>query len=130
MRRSGSPAGASRRAAAAVGALGLALAGTVVGATPGSAASPPSADAVDCSWAHSNKDAGAGGTTTSTRMQAGPYGACGTVVVAGPGVKMYYHCYVVNKYGNKWSHVRAAGTSINGWVWNEHLDDGGSTKRC
>ncbi|MBE9500236.1 hypothetical protein IHE61_26035 [Streptomyces sp. GKU 257-1] len=89
-----------------------------------------SADAVDCSWAHSNKDAGAGGTTTSTRMQAGPYGACGTVVVAGPGVKMYYHCYVVNKYGNKWSHVRAAGTSINGWVWNEHLDDGGSTKRC
>ncbi|MFJ8085420.1 SH3 domain-containing protein [Streptomyces sp. NPDC096205] len=122
-----------RRAALATGAV-TALVGGLLAAAPAAqaeGAADSRAAAVDCSWSWSDKDkTGEGRVTGTYPLNKGPYGACDTVDTLYSGTYLYYHCYVVNEYGNTWTHVRVAGTSVSGWVWDDGLDDGGSLEPC
>ena len=87
----------------------------------------------DCSHAWSNKDAGTGSAIWSdptAKLRTGPHSSCSLVNWLPGGTTLYYHCYTINADGNTWTHARRAGTDIQGWVWDEYLSDGGSTKRC
>lgn len=76
--------------------------------------------------AWSNKSSGKGQPSGSvTYLRTGPNKDCGITAEVYSSV-MFYHCWVTNSAGNKWTHVRIDGTEINGWVYNPQLDDGGS----
>ncbi|MGW1716369.1 SH3 domain-containing protein [Streptomyces adonidis] len=107
-------------------ALGLAAGANLATATPGSAAA-----AISCSgWGHSNNDSGAGYSTGTYALKTGPYAACGNTGQTYAGTYLYYHCYVVNDYGNTWTYARISGTSTEGWFSDDNLDDGGATAAC
>ncbi|MCY1649433.1 SH3 domain-containing protein [[Kitasatospora] papulosa] len=111
--------------------LSTALLGLVIPANALLTAAP--AAAVSCigvGW--SNRDAGEGDLVKSgTHLKAGPYSSCDSVTTeVAYGTHVYYHCYVKNDYGNTWTHVRIAGTSIEGWTSDDNLDDHGATNRC
>lgn len=68
---------------------------------------------------------------SGTHLKASPYSSCDSVTTeVAYGTHVYYHCYVKNDYGNTWTHVRIAGTSIEGWTSDDNLDDHGATNRC
>jgi hypothetical protein len=93
------------------------------------------ADAITCihpAW--SDKDqAGYGeiwGGYSNIHMYDGPMSTCMVVATLNPGQKLYYHCYYLNAAGNEYTHLRIAGTSIEGWVGNDFLNNFGSTYQC
>lgn len=98
-------------------AVGLAAAANLGAAAPGNAAAT-----VSCSgWAHSNKDVGAGYSTGTYALKAGPYAACSNNGQTYNGTYLYYHCYTRNDYGNTWTWARIAGTSTEGWFSDANL---------
>lgn len=125
---------ARRRSHAFAAAAALPL---VVAALTVTAPAPSSASTAACTHpAWQNKSAGAGkgskaGGTTPIRN--GPYEGCGVVVNVSNSKDLFYHCWVQNNEGNKWTHVRIANTQTEGWVYNGNLNDGGSvaaSSRC
>lgn len=54
-------------------------------------------------------------------LETGPCETCPAVSLAKTGTKLWYHCYVVNAHGNKWSYVRIDGTNTSGWMSNDNL---------
>ena len=91
------------------------------------------ADAYPCphpSW--SNKDSDSGHVKTdSTSLRDGAGASCNQVALVHTNALLYYHCFAVNPYsGNTWTHLRIAGTSVDGWISDDNLDDHGSTKPC
>ncbi|WP_405982473.1 hypothetical protein [Streptomyces sp. NBC_00158] len=113
-------------------ALGATLAAGV--AVPAQAA-PPGETAVTCGnayWPHQNVDNGSGTVSQSgsAAVHTGPYGACTTVGYVSQGTRVYYDCYAVNDYGNRWTWVRDAGGSSLGWIYGAYLSNGGATTRC
>jgi hypothetical protein len=106
------------------------VAGGLVFATPGVA------EAVTCGQSWSNKDPGGGTGTGSAEspytvpLHSGMYGDCRVTSRVSTGIKLWYHCYRRNSYGNTWTHVRIDGTDWKGWVWDEYLNDGGSYYPC
>jgi hypothetical protein len=110
-----------------------------VAATPASAHAPQAlqvSTAVDCTHAYSDKDKyGTGHINTVSGvvpLRRGPYVDCATVQDVIATDTLYYHCYVVNSNGYKWTNVRVVilGTDYVGWIWNGNLDDGGSQYPC
>jgi hypothetical protein len=80
-----------------------------------------------------NLSAGAGRVTNSSPIRTGPYQSCDVVKQVDTSKDLFYHCWVLNREGNKWTHVRIANTTIEGWMYNGNLNDGGSTaasNRC
>ncbi|MFD5628554.1 MULTISPECIES: hypothetical protein, partial [unclassified Streptomyces] len=115
----------------------LAAVGLAAAATLGTAATSNAAAAISCSgWNHSNPDAGAGYSTGTYALKAGPYAACGNTGQTYNGTYLYYHCYVTNDYGNTWTWARISGSSTEGWISDANLTlnaDGwsrGATERC
>lgn len=107
-------------------AIGLAAAATLGAATPGHATA-----AISCSgWGHSNKDGGSGYSTGTYALKAGPYAACGNTGQTYSGTYLYYHCYIVNDYGNTWTYARISGTSTEGWFSDANLSNGGAVAYC
>ncbi|MFI1797926.1 serine/threonine-protein kinase [Streptomyces sp. NPDC020379] len=73
-------------------------------------------------WNHRDPDPGTYGYMTgSYHLETGPYANCPDVSVAKAGANLWYHCYVANAYGHKWTYVRIAGTSTAGWMSNDNL---------
>ncbi len=95
-----------------------------------------SASAADCGShpAWQNKSPGAGrAKSAGTPLRDGPLESCTVIITVGTSVDLFYHCWVENRYGHKWTHVRKANTEISGWVYNGNLNDGGSVhpdNRC
>ncbi|MEU2675295.1 protein kinase [Streptomyces sp. NPDC007107] len=83
-------------------------------------------------WGHQNPSPGTYGYMSGTYyIVTGPYQACSGVAQAKSGTKLWYHCYVVNAYGNKWIHVRVDGASTSGWMSGDNLTGQvGSLTRC
>ncbi|MER6345113.1 SH3 domain-containing protein [Streptomyces sp. NPDC001595] len=103
-------------------AIGLAAAGLALGSGVVTAAQSHAGAAADCSgWSWSNPDTGSGYSTGTYALKTGPYAACGNTGQTYNGTKLYYHCYVVNSYGNTWTHARIAGTSTQGWISDANL---------
>ncbi|MFI7273252.1 SH3 domain-containing protein [Streptomyces sp. NPDC049879] len=126
----------SRRAKLAAAVLPLAFTATSLVTAPAATAGEAGADACQKNVDWSNKDSGIGFINNtkyvSGPLRTGPNAGCPAVETLWAGNAAYYHCYVLNSAGNTWSHVRivVGGTSYNGWIWDEYLDDGGSTKLC
>ncbi|HEY9369894.1 serine/threonine-protein kinase [Streptomyces sp.] len=82
-------------------------------------------------WAHANRSDAYGTLATTSHLYTGPYAECGYVSEVKSGVKVYYHCYVTNAYGNKWIYARIAGTNTEGWASSTKLSNGTvSLPRC
>ncbi|MFE4211654.1 protein kinase [Streptomyces sp. NPDC056844] len=83
-------------------------------------------------WGHQNPSPGTYGYMSGTYyIVTGPYQACSGVAQATSGTKLWYHCSVVNAYGNKWIHVRVDGASTSGWMSADNLTGQvGSLTRC
>ncbi|MFG2500272.1 hypothetical protein ACGFSB_18925 [Streptomyces sp. NPDC048441] len=62
---------------------------------------------------------------------SGPYQTCSAVKLAKNGTKLWYHCSIVNAYGNNWTYVRVEGTNTSGWMSNDNLtNQTGTSTRC
>ncbi|GAB3982190.1 hypothetical protein V1634_26790 [Plantactinospora veratri] len=86
-----------------------------------------------CSYFWSNVDGDVGYVESGrsyAAMRSGPYDTCTIDNYAYSGETLYYHCYFLNIYGNRWTHLRVAGTTIDGWVYSGNLNDGGSNNPC
>ncbi|GAA4496551.1 hypothetical protein GCM10023191_038710 [Actinoallomurus oryzae] len=114
------------KSAVTVGALALAMGTGIAVAGPSQAAVTKS-----CSgWTWSNPDSRYGSVIDWNPIHSGPYAACSVVATPGKGRTVYYHCFVVNAYNNSWTHVRIAGTSTQGWIYDGDLDNAGSWDEC
>ncbi|MFJ5228063.1 SH3 domain-containing protein [Streptomyces sp. NPDC088400] len=72
----------------------------------------------------SNKSTGVGHAKgASEPVHTGPNAGCTIIAYVGQNIQMDYDCWFKNSAGNKWTHVQS---SVDGWVWNGNLDDGGS----
>lgn len=109
----------------------ISFAATIPLVTAGLVGLTPTPAHAGCAHGWSNIDA-TGGTAnwSNAKMRTGPHSSCSIVYWVNGGSTLYYHCYTVNSDGNTWTHVRYAGTQEYGWIWDGHLQDGGSTKRC
>lgn len=113
-----------RRFFAAMATLALVTAGVVTGV-----ASPAQADCGGHYW--TNRDGDTGVTKNSNaELRSGPHGYCTVRAFLREGEGLNYHCFTWNEAGNTWTHARIQGTDRQGWVWDEHLNDGGSIDRC
>ncbi|MFF4532553.1 serine/threonine-protein kinase [Streptomyces sp. NPDC001407] len=73
-------------------------------------------------WNHRDPNPGTYGYLSGDyHLGSGPYMNCSSGSVVKAGTKLWYHCYVTNAYGNKWTYVRIAGTSTAGWMSNDNL---------
>jgi|GEM_PF-1335840 len=121
----------SRRFLASAVAIPV-VAGGLVLVTPGVA------EAVTCGQSWSNKDTATGqGITIPSQgqytipMHNGIYGDCAVKSNVSTGIKLRYDCYRRNSYGNTWTHLNLDGyPNVNGWVWDNYLNDGGSLVPC
>ncbi|OKH98904.1 hypothetical protein A6A06_25170 [Streptomyces sp. CB02923] len=116
------------RVAVAIAAPLLLSGATLTVAAPAASAAPTSADAcTHPGW--SNKSSGKGTAKgSSVALRTGPNKGCPAVATVGTDRVLFYHCWVKNSAGNRWTHVRIDGLEVTGWVYNKNLDDGGSDK--
>ena len=67
----------------------------------------------------------------SYHIETGPYETCPSVTLAKSGTKLWYHCYVINAHGNRWTYVRVEGSSTARWMSNDNLTrQSGPSTRC
>ncbi|GHF20803.1 MULTISPECIES: serine/threonine-protein kinase [Streptomyces] len=94
----------------------------------------PSPVSTSCTgWSHADPKPGTYGfMAVSSHIQTGPYQMCPSVTLAKSGTKLWYHCSVVNAYGNTWTWVRVAGTNTSGWMSDDNLtrQNGPSAPPC
>lgn len=97
---------------------GIAAAGLLTGTSATAAADArPTSAAVDCTPPHhTNNSTGWGKLNGTYNLKKAPYASCGNVKNLSSGTKLYFHCYVVNSYGNIWVYARQAGTETHGWM--------------
>ena len=91
------------------------------------------ADAIPCihpAWSDKDQTGTGESLYANIPMYNGPMSSCALVTHINPGEKLYYHCYYVNASGNTYTHLRIAGTSIEGWVGDSYLNNYGSAYRC
>ncbi|MFJ4868982.1 hypothetical protein [Streptomyces sp. NPDC088757] len=127
----------SMRKSAAVLAAAM-VAGTALVLTPTTATAGTSGEtgALSCSHTWSNRDPDGSHPKTITRsavnVRSGPHAAsgCGVVGTLNPGDQVYYHCYTTTQNEGTWTHLRKNGTSMDGWVKDTLLPDGGSNYAC
>jgi eukaryotic-like serine/threonine-protein kinase len=93
----------------------------------------PTAVSKSCAgWTHQDPSPGTYGYMTGGyHIEVGPYETCTDIALAESGAKIWYHCYVVNAFGNKWMYVRIAGTNSAGWMSADNLTgQTGPSTRC
>ncbi|MEU2156880.1 protein kinase [Streptomyces sp. NPDC019396] len=82
-------------------------------------------------WGHENRSDGYGYLAGTSHLYTGPYAECQYVTAVKTGVKLYYHCYITNAYGNKWIYARIVGTNTEGWAHSTKLTkESGTLSRC
>ncbi|MGW1194605.1 serine/threonine-protein kinase [Streptomyces sp. NPDC002536] len=102
-------------------------------ASPSQKAKPSPVSTSCTGWSHADPKPGTYGFMAgSNHIQTGPYEMCPSVTLAKSGTKLWYHCSVVNAYGNTWTWVRVAGTNTSGWMSNDNLvrQSGPSAPAC
>ncbi|HEX4728318.1 MAG TPA: hypothetical protein VH298_11010 [Jatrophihabitans sp.] len=104
------------------------VAGGLVFVTPGAA------DAVTCGQSWTNKDTTGGRAIYQPKngytypLHTGIYGDCRVTWWISDGEWNAYDCYRINSRLESWTHVHVIG--VEGWVWDDYLIDGGSTRPC
>ncbi|MGW2865977.1 serine/threonine-protein kinase [Streptomyces sp. NPDC001205] len=93
------------------------------GAKPSASAKPSPVSTSCTGWSHKDPAPGSYGYMAGDyHLQTGPYQACPSVSLAKSGTKLWYHCYVTNAKGNRWTYVRVAGTETAGWMSNDNMN--------
>ncbi|MFI6683952.1 protein kinase [Streptomyces sp. NPDC050485] len=112
---------------------------TATPGAPGGGKAAPSASpkssptSTSCTgWSHRDPAPGSYGYMAGDyHLESGPYETCPQVTLAKSGTKLWYHCYVVNAYGHKWTYARVAGSDTSGWMSNDNLTrQSGPSTRC
>ncbi|MEU3773853.1 protein kinase [Streptomyces sp. NPDC032472] len=113
--------------------------------TPGTASPSPKASSASpaaatpgpvptgcAGWTHKDPKPGTYGYISGDHhLLAAPYQQCAAGALVKNGTKLWYHCYVVNQYGNQWTYVRVDGTNTTGWLYNRDLTgQKGSSPAC
>jgi hypothetical protein len=106
---------ATRTLASAFALAAIAAGVTVLPSQPAVAAPECSSQPVR------NNDKGWGITWHTAQLRKAPYGHCGVNANLADGTKVYFHCWAINSYGNRWAWARKAGTETYGWVWEGHI---------
>ncbi|WP_438319836.1 serine/threonine-protein kinase (plasmid) [Streptomyces sp. HUAS TT3] len=102
-------------------------------ASASAAPAQPSAVPTGCAgWTHKDPKPGTYGYISGDHhLLAAPYQNCTAGALVKDGTKLWYHCYVVNRYGNQWTYVRVEGTNTTGWLYNRDLTgQKGSSPAC
>lgn len=83
-------------------------------------------------WTHKDPKPGTYGYISGDHhLLAAPYQNCPAGALVKDGTKLWYHCYIVNSYGNQWTYVRVDGTNTTGWLYNRDLTgQKGSSPAC
>lgn len=83
-------------------------------------------------WTHKDPKPGTYGFISGDHhLLAAPYQNCPAGALVKSGTKLWYHCYIVNSYGNQWTYVRVDGTNTTGWLYNRDLTgQKGSSPAC
>ncbi|NXY99847.1 hypothetical protein HYE82_36880 [Streptomyces sp. BR123] len=83
-------------------------------------------------WTHKDPKPGTYGYISGDHhLLAAPYQNCTPGALVKNGTKLWYHCYIVNRYGNQWTYVRVDGTNTTGWLYNRDLTgQKGSSPAC
>ncbi|UQW99366.1 serine/threonine-protein kinase [Streptomyces sp. RerS4] len=128
-----SPSGSGPRAVPSTGAPKKS--GSPSPSTKGSSPSPtrPSPTPTGCAgWTHRDPTPGTYGYISGDHhLLAAPYQQCSRGSLVKNGTKLWYHCYIVNSYGNQWTFVRVDGTNTTGWLYNRDLKgQKGSSPAC
>ncbi len=99
---------------------------------PSSTVQEPTPVSTGCSgWSHQNRSNGYGYLEGDYHLFTGPYRECGYVSLVKSGVKIWYHCYATNAFGNKWIYARIEGSETEGWMSSNHLTrESGKLVRC
>ncbi|WP_438289906.1 protein kinase domain-containing protein [Streptomyces sp. HUAS TT7] len=91
-------------------------------AKPSTPAKPTPVSTSCTGWSHKDPAPGSYGYMAGDyHLQTGPYQTCPAVSLAKSGTKLWYHCYVTNAHGNKWTYVRIEGSSTAGWMSNDNI---------
>ncbi|MFF4380990.1 SH3 domain-containing protein [Kitasatospora sp. NPDC001547] len=112
------------------------VAGTALGLAPtvATAGTTGQSGLLSCTHAWSNQDPDGSNPKTITRsgvnVRSGPHTTCGIVGSLNPGDQVFYHCYTTTQNDGTWTHLRKSGTSMDGWVKDTLLPDGGSVYPC
>ncbi|MFJ8162553.1 serine/threonine-protein kinase [Streptomyces sp. NPDC096136] len=102
-------------------------------ASASSAAAKPGPVPTGCAgWTHKDPKPGTYGYISGDHhLLAAPYQQCAQGSLVKSGTKLWYHCYIVNSYGNQWTFVRVDGTNQTGWLYNRDLTgQKGSSPAC
>ncbi|MGW2667674.1 serine/threonine-protein kinase [Streptomyces sp. NPDC001272] len=101
-------------------------------ASPSGAAKPKPVPTGCAGWTHKDPKPGTYGYISGDHhLLAAPYQQCAQGSLVKSGTKLWYHCYVVNSYGNQWTFVRVEGTNQTGWLYNRDLTgQKGSSPAC
>ncbi|MFJ4343306.1 hypothetical protein [Streptomyces sp. NPDC088915] len=125
-----------KKSAAVLAAATVAGAALVLTPTTATAGTSGGTGALNCSHAwwnldHDDKDPKEI-KRSNVNIRSGPHAAsgCGVVGTLNPGDQVYYHCYTTTQNEGTWTHLRKDGTSVNGWVKDTLLPDGGSRFEC
>ncbi|MEU6867860.1 serine/threonine-protein kinase [Streptomyces sp. NPDC046876] len=83
-------------------------------------------------WTHKDPKPGTYGYISGDHhLLSAPYQQCTAGALVKNGTKLWYHCYIVNQYGNQWTYVRVDGTNTSGWLYNRDLTgQKGSSPAC
>ncbi|MFE1793796.1 serine/threonine protein kinase, partial [Streptomyces sp. NPDC059525] len=102
-------------------------------ASPSAATAKPGPVPTGCAgWTHKDPKPGTYGFISGDHhLLAAPYQQCAQGALVKSGTKLWYHCYIVNSYGNQWTFVRVDGTNQTGWLYNRDLTgQKGSSPAC
>ncbi|MCX5381508.1 serine/threonine-protein kinase [Streptomyces sp. NBC_00091] len=130
-----SPSGSGPQAKPSASASASKKPGTPSPSTTGSspASAKPSPVPTGCSgWTHKDPKPGTYGYISGDHhLLAAPYQQCSPGALVKDGTKLWYHCYIVNSFGNQWTFVRVDGTNATGWLYNRDLTrQKGSSPPC
>lgn len=121
----GTPPGSSPSTAAPAKSSGTPKPRKSASASPSKdadAAKPTPVSTACGGWSHRDPSPGTYGYMSGDyHLQTAPYQNCPSVSLAKTGTKLWYHCYIVNAHGNKWTYVRVEGTNTAGWMSNDNL---------
>ncbi|MEV7545429.1 serine/threonine-protein kinase [Streptomyces sp. NPDC089915] len=101
-------------------------------ASPSASAKPGPVPTGCAGWTHKDPKPGTYGFISGDHhLLAAPYQQCAQGALVKSGTKLWYHCYIVNSYGNQWTFVRVDGTNQTGWLYNRDLTgQKGSSPAC
>lgn len=102
--------------------LSIVLAGAVANVVTAPAAQAAPEQPPHCFYVYNKPNGeGAGEMTGTYNLKIAPYSDCWSVQSVSTGTRLWFHCWLLNDFGNLWWYVRIAGTETYGWMSNDNM---------